>query len=307
MSFSISPEIAAVITEAIDITHDPIAVFDPNDTIVFCNPAFVRQIDIPVANPVGLTFTELMKICFDSERGFAIDSNNFDEWITYALGKRRSIPFRTFDTDLNNGKWLRVSELIVDDHVFMYATDLSSTKELEIELKNTQEQLRELASTDFLTGAYNRRYFYKFASSELERCERSNLHATLAIIDLDYFKNVNDKYGHSVGDGVLIEFCNRVAACLRPYDILARIGGEEFAVLLPETTTESAIQVAKRYQSAITNSPFVIDEHVIPVTCSIGLSESYPDIKTLDYLLKNADDNLYLAKRQGRNTIVSPN
>ena len=126
------------------------------------------------------------------------------------------------------------------------------------------------------------------------------------LLDIDFFKRINDKYGHAAGDSVLCQVTQRIKGCLRGYDIFARIGGEEFAILLPDTLSSDAYRIAERYRKEIAKTAFEFENLNIDVTVSIGISESYPETKTLDYLLKSADENLYIAKQTGRNKVVSP-
>ena len=179
--------------------------------------------------------------------------------------------------------------MIVGDCLFTYGTDITASKNLELELVQTQKKLQQLASTDHLTGIYNRRQFNKLAAQELLRCERGQMHATLMLFDIDHFKQINDSYGHACGDAILIGFADRVRGELRSYDIFGRIGGEEFAVLLPEVNNKTAKDIAQRYLAKIAEVPFYYEGEFINVTTSIGLSESYPKIKTLGYALNNAD------------------
>ena len=300
------PEINAIIAQAFTQTNDAIGIFDPDDVVIYNNDAFAEIFGIDPAKIVGNSFVELITHCFNTKSGINVESDELAPWLKVALSKRRSSPFRSFETDTVDGRWYRITQLLVDDYLFMYATDITNSKNIEFELINTQKRLEELASTDFMTGIYNRRHFNRLAETELERCERNQLHASLVLIDIDFFKRINDKFGHAAGDAVLIELTQRIKSALRSYDIFARIGGEEFALLLPETTTDDAVKIAARYQEKISGTPFIFEKQQILVTASIGISESYPAIKTLDYILKSADENLYIAKQTGRNKIVCP-
>ena len=307
MAQSLPSEFFPIISQAITQTEDAIGIFDPDDVVIYCNEPFNELFCSQKHNSEGQSFTELITHCYRSKSGLNVEGEDLDAWLEVAYSKRRSSPFRSFETDTVDGRWFRITQLLVNEHLFMYATDITSSKLIEFELIETRNRLEELASTDFLTGVYNRRHFNRLADTELERCDRNQLHASLVLIDIDYFKRINDKFGHAAGDAVIVEMTQRIKDALRSYDIFARIGGEEFAVLLPETTTADAVKIANRYKNRISESPFVYEKQQILVTASIGVSESYPEIKTLDYILKSADENLYIAKQTGRNQVVSPN
>lgn len=173
-------------------------------------------------------------------------------------------------------------------------------------LQMANAQLEHLASTDPLTGAANRREFMQRAEQEIARVLRNNNDLCLLSMDLDHFKKINDEHGHLVGDEVLksvIRVCEHV---LRPGDLLGRIGGEEFAVLLPETGINEAISVAERLRSAIEQHQTQSSGITVQCTVSIGIALFDPQQDLLKDLLKKADDQLYLAKDNGRNRVEPP-
>lgn len=174
-----------------------------------------------------------------------------------------------------------------------------------LKLQTATRQLERLASTDPLTGAYNRRHFMETGDNELLRSNRYDHAVTVLMLDIDHFKAVNDTYGHSIGDIALKETVRVIEETLRGEDTLGRLGGEEFAVLLPETNASRAALLAERIRVAI--GEIVIETPTDPLsfTMSIGLTEGSKDDKTIDDLLKRADDGLYKAKEQGRNQVVS--
>ncbi len=166
--------------------------------------------------------------------------------------------------------------------------------------------------TDTLTQVHNRRFFDERLPEELSRRERNLTAVSCLFVDIDHFKQVNDSYGHGVGDEVLQHIAQRIQDALRTQDILARYGGEEFALLLPETDNSEALNVAQRIISTVNQEPIVLkSSSEISVTLSIGLvtidSDSYTD--QLDILgtrlLSTADQALYQAKDQGRNRVVN--
>jgi diguanylate cyclase (GGDEF)-like protein/PAS domain S-box-containing protein len=184
-----------------------------------------------------------------------------------------------------------------DGAVLLGFTDLTSQKLVE-------HQLRMLAQRDPLTQAYNRHHFWQIASNEMARVRRYQRPLSIAMIDADFFKSVNDRYGHDVGDLVLrsiVDICHQE---LRSSDVLARYGGEEFVVLLPETPIEGAQVVMERLRERIARTPLELDDgRQVGVTVSIGLAGLSEADQDLDVLLKRADEALYAAKDNGRNRV----
>jgi diguanylate cyclase (GGDEF)-like protein len=170
----------------------------------------------------------------------------------------------------------------------------------------SSERLRaeyvQLASRDSLTNTLTRRVFYDAFAKEMARTVRYKRNTALLVLDIDHFKQVNDTYGHQVGDRVLVSFAKRVTSLLRRPDLLARLGGEEFAVLLPETTLEEAKSVAQRILTRVAEPG---DEGAPTITVSIGIAMNQADESTFDALMVRADQALYRAKAQGRNRMVA--
>jgi diguanylate cyclase (GGDEF)-like protein len=156
------------------------------------------------------------------------------------------------------------------------------------------------ANRDFLTGAWSRRAFHDISDREIARAERTQRNLSLLLIDIDNLKSINDKFGHAAGDDALSNFVRRINGGLRAIDSLARIGGDEFAVLMPETDLSSAVIAAERLQRQDVNPDASAPELA---TCSIGIA-TYRDGDTLESLLNRADEALYKAKAMGRNRAV---
>lgn len=168
------------------------------------------------------------------------------------------------------------------------------------------ENLRRLAMTDALTGAANRGAFLEAAERETERSRRFATPLGLVLLDLDRFKSVNDTYGHPFGDAVLAEVSRRLQAALRESDVLGRIGGEEFAVLLPMTDTPAAAETARRLAASVRDAPVSDGLHAITVTASFGVTAIDP-ATGFEAARRDADRALYEAKRLGRDRVeVAP-
>ncbi|WP_110281503.1 GGDEF domain-containing protein, partial [Burkholderia pyrrocinia] len=167
-------------------------------------------------------------------------------------------------------------------------------------LQRTNEKLEHLAATDPLTGAANRRQFIERVEAEIALAKRNGAPFSLLSLDLDHFKAINDSYGHQAGDQVLQRFVNKCLDAIRPYDGVARVGGEEFMVLLPQAALDTAQSIGERIRAAIAGAPFEAGiGKPIEVTVSVGASEFGRDGETIDAILRKADERLYRAKHQG--------
>ena len=169
------------------------------------------------------------------------------------------------------------------------------------EQRNRQEALLHLAITDSLTGVSNRRHFLDQLDAELARQRRHGGQVSILMTDLDFFKHINDEHGHATGDAVLSHFVQIVRQTIRRSDIIGRLGGEEFAILLPGDGTNGARELAERLRRTFENNPARIDNMVIACTVSIGISDLRTDDMTADAPLRRADEALYAAKAAGRN------
>jgi diguanylate cyclase (GGDEF)-like protein len=165
------------------------------------------------------------------------------------------------------------------------------------------EQRRKAVFADYLTGLANRRAFFESGELELARSRHTPRDTALILIDADHFKGVNDRYGHAAGDAVLRYMADAMAATFREVDIVARIGGEEFAVLLPSTGLEAAAAVAERLRAQLAQSSVMVDGETIRFTVSAGVAQMNAGVAGLDGLLKHADLALYTAKAGGRNQV----
>jgi diguanylate cyclase (GGDEF)-like protein len=170
------------------------------------------------------------------------------------------------------------------------------------ELFRTVEQL---AITDGLTGLLNRRHFFQLADREIATARRRSSPLTAMMLDIDHFKQINDRYGHPVGDQVIVVVADRLNATVRKTDLLGRYGGEEFVVFLPDTGHEGANILAERIRVALADRPIATDAGALTVTASIGLAPYVATDTQPGTLLARADEALYRAKQGGRNRVVN--
>jgi two-component system cell cycle response regulator len=205
-------------------------------------------------------------------------------------------------------------DLGVNDYLMkpMDRQELLARVRTQIRRRRYQNRLRvlyeesiTLASTDPLTGVFNRRYLDTHLDQLLARANEAHKHLSVAFCDIDHFKNLNDTYGHAVGDEVLVEFCRRMTRNLRSFDLVSRIGGEEFVVVMPDTPPERAQRIAERLRQRIEEEPFKVSTGAeIRATISVGVTTCREDDDLAADLLRRADEAMYRAKRSGRNKVI---
>jgi diguanylate cyclase (GGDEF)-like protein len=172
------------------------------------------------------------------------------------------------------------------------------------DIVRTAQELERLATTDGMTGIYNRRHFLMLADREWRRARRYHRALSFLMIDIDYFKSINDTFGHQIGDQMIVHLTNLVRERRRDADVLARIGGDEFALLLPETDLSRAQAMAERLRGEVAASPLTASSRSIPTTVSIGVATATDSMSDFSQLMSAADQALYDAKHAGRNRVM---
>jgi diguanylate cyclase (GGDEF)-like protein len=174
---------------------------------------------------------------------------------------------------------------------------------LAIEKARLYAEVQRLATVDEVTGLLNRRGLWEFGRREFERSRRFSRPLAVIFLDIDHFKQVNDTYGHAIGDQVLRTLCDRLRANTREVDVVARYGGEEFVILLPEVETPLATQVAERLRRSMAEAPAVTDQGPVKVSISLGVVQMRNEIHDLATLIDLADQAMFAAKQNGRNRV----
>jgi two-component system cell cycle response regulator len=233
-----------------------------------------------------------------------------------SLERTRGVPILIMAEAEDNARLLRGLEIGVNDYLVrpVDKNELLARVRTQIRRKRYTARLRdnvqqsmEMAITDGLTGLYNRRYMESHLATLVEQAAGRGKPLTLLVLDIDYFKAINDTHGHDAGDDVLREFAVRVKKSIRGIDLACRYGGEEFVIVMPETDMAVAALVAERIRRRIAGEPFAIEQgaKAIDVTLSIGLAALGSTEDTGASILKRADQALYRAKRDGRNRVVA--
>lgn len=263
-----------------EAAHDAVIVIDQDDNILEFNPAATRVFGYSEQEVTRLRFSDLVPV---------YDPGKPEE----AVGRRKDgtrFPAECWAGELTGdveaGSWVFIIR------------DISSRKHVE-------SRLVEMATTDELTGTLNRRAFMQQAAKQFSLARRHGRETAILMIDADRFKAVNDTYGHDAGDAVLKALAKSIQSALREMDSLGRLGGEEFAALLPETDGNDAAIVAERVRAAVADTVVLHGGRDLTLTVSIGVACGYGEGgELLESVLKRADNALYAAKRGGRNRVV---
>lgn len=235
--------------------------------------------------------------------------DSFSEELRY-LGQ---IDEMSFSDDLGKGDYLRF-ELDKENKKYLYIKTKSKAVigysiyfvnllKLCLERINLYARLQHLSINDSLTKTYNRRYFMSRYLEEFERAKKFNFNLSFLMIDIDYFKNINDTYGHLVGDAVLREVASLIKENTRQIDLVARYGGDEFSVILPEVDKAGAIMVAERISSRISRERIKAFDESLDMNVSVGVANFPQNTLYSDVLMETADKALYKAKLSGRNRV----
>jgi two-component system cell cycle response regulator len=232
-----------------------------------------------------------------------------------SLERTRNVPILAVAEADNHARLMRGLEIGVNDYLVrpIDRNEMLARARTQVKKKRYSEQLRdnvqksvEMAITDGLTGLFNRRYMETHLATLVDQAAERGKPIAVLVLDIDYFKSINDTHGHDCGDDVLREFALRIRKCIRNIDLACRYGGEEFVMVMPETDRAVATMVAERLRRRIASEPFSIAQGTrsIEVTISIGIAAANGADDNAAAMLKRADQALYRAKRDGRNRVV---
>ena len=233
-----------------------------------------------------------------------------------SLPEGRHVPILVVVSDGDRRKLTQALEMGVNDYLTrpVDKNELVARVRTQLRKKRYADRLRhnvqlslEMAITDQLTGLHNRRYMSRHLDTLLANAQKNGRPLTFVIMDIDFFKHVNDTHGHDIGDEVLKEFASRISANVRGIDLACRYGGEEFVVVMPDTDTSFAYSIAERLRQSIETTPINISRAPgkLTITISIGIATAESSGDTAEQLLHRADQALYRAKRSGRNKVVA--
>lgn len=290
--------------QLLDALHDSptgFALFDPDEHLRYANAWFRQAFSlVPEAEP---GWEQLMRDCHRRRCGVLINTDDIDAWIAHVRLSYRRMPVRSFESDLVDGRWIWVTETLrPDGWLAVTAADVSSLKAHEATLSKSRDDAVIASLTDPLTELNNRRYIFKRLHELLDTMRDLRTPLCLVVIDLDNFKAINDSHGHHTGDLVLIAFARHLCQGLRPLDAAGRIGGEEFLLIMPNTSLEGAWAMLRRLRDALAERTAPSAKDALPgytFSAGIALAKGHD---TVDSLFGRADQALYHAKASGRNS-----
>jgi diguanylate cyclase (GGDEF)-like protein/PAS domain S-box-containing protein len=282
-------------------TPDPIVIYSSKGETEYMNPAFVDVFEWSFDELRGkrIPFVPDDQKQITSEKiKELLDSGNKVQFETKRLTKKGACLDVIISASCIKNRKGEISKLVV---ILKDNTEQKQAKKL-LELLNYK--LKHEATHDPLTKAPNRRAILNKLSRELNRAQRRNLNLSIGLCDIDHFKHVNDNHGHQVGDDVLCSFVEVVQKALRPYDLVGRYGGEEFLLVIPDSTGLDDKKIYERVRAKVAEHKVAARSAVVSITISIGIARNSRGDETADELLAKADDALYRAKENGRNQLA---
>ncbi len=306
MKDGISEHVKQVLIQHVGRSETGIAVIDANDRFLYCNPTFISMFGLEGYSPIGRTHDEFLAWIYTHRIGSGKGAVTLEEWTAQVKSLYRVHTYHTSEVELIDGRWVLVAQqLYRSGNIVSVCTDITRSKEAELALHVAYAELERLAMTDELTGVPNRRHFLARLESERQRALRHRRQTCLAMLDLDHFKQVNDRHGHPAGDEVLKHFTDLLRRHMRCEDVVGRLGGEEFALLMPETALPGAQTLLERIRLELANAALDSIAPGFAYTFSAGVAElSLAAPPTCDHWIHEADQALYRAKTGGRNRTV---
>lgn len=280
----------------LDFTAVEFAVFDPADHLAFANAAYRRAFGL--AEDARPTFSDIIRAGAVTGHGVRIDCGDPEAFLAEVLPRRRVQPQRAFATDLCSGEWRWVQEtLLPDGWMLCVLSDITPLKRIEQSLRAAHSDALVASRTDSLTGVANRRWIRELAEAELDVARARGTPLSAVLLDVDFFKSINDSAGHEGGDRVLVAFAREARLFFRRGDVIGRPGGDEFLVLMPLAGSRHSFSAVERFRERLALRAHGPGE--MAFTFSAGVAELQPG-ETVDDLLRRADEALYEAKGSGR-------
>jgi diguanylate cyclase (GGDEF)-like protein len=285
-----------LIQDSLQHLNEGISIFNRDLDLVLFNRKFCELLNLPAwLVKVGVNFAELIR--YNAERG-EYGPGEIETLVKDRVALASQFDPHSIERSRPDGSVLEIRGNPVPGGGFVTIyTDITLRKRME-------SRLHEMATTDDLTGINNRRRFFDLATVEVNRAKRFSSALSFIMLDADRFKNVNDTFGHITGDKVLKAMAEACRSNLRQVDILSRYGGEEFAIMLPETDMESALSVAERLRAAIAEASVETEKGPLYFTASLGVAALEGQTADLGWLIERADSALYAAKNAGRNRVM---
>ncbi|MFT3812796.1 MAG: diguanylate cyclase [Acidovorax sp.] len=279
-----------------------VALFDDTDRLRYGNAAMRSAYGLGADE--SPRWEEFMRRCYATGVGALIETSDIDAWIASAQARRGKQPYRAFETDLCDGRWLWVTETVrADGWLLLVATDITALRAGDRTLRQQRDRALRAAQTDLLTRISNREHILRQLDDHLAVLRASGQPCGLVLLDLDNFKAINDRFGHVAGDRVLQDFATAVQQSLRRGDGFGRIGGEEFMLLLPGLAERAVQALAERLLRTVAARRPLADEPGFSYSGSAGMYMLQPHDDARTACIQ-ADRALYAAKAAGRDRAV---
>lgn len=276
-----------------------VSLFDAEDNLRYANKTYAGMFLGDYSGP--FTFTAILRHAHRNGLGVRIDDHDVEALIARTLPWRRSVPRKSFETDLVDGRWFWIDHTVLPNGwVLSVGADITALKHNEKSLRQAHEAALEASRTDPLTGLPNRRHILELLDGALVEHAVTGAGLSIAVIDIDRFKAINDTYGHDAGDAVLRHFADVCRGRVREGDVLGRMGGEEFLLVLPGAGPRDALGIIDRIRDGFPSARLDGDGIGLPCTFSAGVAESLAG-DDRSSILRRADRALYAAKGEGRN------
>lgn len=294
-----------LLASALDLTENGIMILDRMDKVIYSNLMASELFGYEKQEIHGKEYDDLIRHAYETQQGLSIQASDIEEWLSEAILHRRTEVYRSFEVDSLDGRWfLIVEQRLEDDHLCLFFFDQTEEKETQEELKQSKTLLDEAASTDLMTGLLNHRTFVERARQEISRGYRANKSTALLLIDLCKLKDINDKFGHFAGDHCLIQVAHQLTDLYRDYDVIGRLDGDEFAVLLSGITQEDTEVIARRTLTLFEQLNLEYDGRIFKTSINIGCHILGRSQLPFDQMHHNAEEALLEAKAQGNGSIV---
>ncbi|KNY33109.1 MAG: diguanylate cyclase domain-containing protein [Agrobacterium sp.] len=281
-----------------------IALYDSEDRLRHANPSFQESFQItPEEFP---TWADIMRLNHRLQTGVVVRHRDFEGWLLSAQSRRGKLPYRAFEMDMYDGRWFWMTETVQQDGwMLCIASDVTELRQGYRALRQDRDLAVRASQTDELTGTANRRFVFAKLALQVERVGKG-LEAPfcLCTLDIDFFKQINDRFGHKCGDAVLRDFVGIAHSVIRRVDFFGRIGGEEFMLVLPRSTVAEGREIVERLLQRVRLSRPLADFPDFSYSCSAGMT-TYRMAESADDVFMRADQALYAAKEKGRDRLLA--
>ncbi len=292
------------IGELLLLSSDFFALYDADDRLLAANPACCSAFHCDPEK--RQLWSDIMRANFSQSRGPVIETDDIEAWLTNANARRGTVPYRSFEMPLHDGRWIMVTETVCPKGRLLFCgTDITSVRTESRALRLERDTARRHSWTDQLTGVPNRRYIME----QLEKWFNQQTvqpvfgNHTLAVIDLDRFKEINDQFGHAIGDDILVAFCREAVNSIRVQDLFGRLGGDEFLLFMSNCSQSSARHRLDMLLRKVSQAVVIPEQPELHYSFSAGLVGISSE-KDILHAIRRADKLLYDAKSAGRARII---